>query len=105
MRRPENSRNLARGSSCLLSYWIICPHKLGGCCSGIPPQMHFTQKNSKTGDWQASLNERQATVKVTEGELSVSGVGRHFPRHIIPEVKDSLARAQLRQMPAAKSHA
>lgn len=67
--------------------------------------MHFTQKNSKTGDWQASLNERQATVKVTEGELSLSGVGRHFPRRIIPEVKDSLARARLRQMAAAESHA
>lgn len=67
--------------------------------------MHFTQKNSNTGDWQASLNERQATVEVTEGELSVSGVGRHFPRSAIPEVKDPLARAQLRQTPAAKSHA
>lgn len=60
--------------------------------------MHFTQKNSNTGDWQASLNERQATVKVTEGELSMSGVGRHFPRSAIPEVKDPFNR------PAAKSH-
>lgn len=67
--------------------------------------MQFTQKNSNTGDWQASPYERQVTVEVTEGELSMSGVGRHFPCSGIPEVKDPLARTQLRQTPAAKSHA
>lgn len=85
---------------------FICPQKLGGWWNRILPWMHFTQKNSNTGDWQASPEERQMTCQMTEDKLSVSGAGRHFPHRAIPEYKENpLAGANWDRHQPPKSYA